>query len=151
LEFVIVNGVSIVLTTGDFVFDHHIYEGCRHHFSDGVSNGVHVEPQLGGAALVHQLLDCLFVPTKGAYVAQLAVKEPEDEKEVDDSQRAYAFWRPFPRNESRDKQFWRVSEAMEQIILRPRTSSCFQKAVWASGMRNPAGADCRSMRLGGLS
>jgi hypothetical protein len=107
-----VNGVSIVLTTGDFVFDHHIYEGCRHHFSDGVSNGVHVEPQLGGAALVHQLLDCLFVPTKGAYVAQLAVKEPEDEKEVDDSQRAYAFWRPFPRNESRDKQFWRVSEAM---------------------------------------
>lgn len=110
-----------ILVTGDFVFDHHIYEGSRHHFADGVSAGVRVIPQAGGAALVHDLLDVLSTPDIPKLVtepsptrnwrSQLAVTVPKAD-DVNESQRAYAFWRPFPRDASPAKQFWRVSEAM---------------------------------------
>lgn len=45
-----------VLVTGDFVLDHHIYEGRRRHYGDRRHRGVHEVEELGGAALVHYLL-----------------------------------------------------------------------------------------------
>ena len=48
--------VRSVLVTGDFVLDHHIYEGKRHHFGDHRNRGVREVEELGGAALVYYLL-----------------------------------------------------------------------------------------------
>lgn len=46
-----------ILVTGDFVIDHHIYEGRRHHFGDPASHGVCVKEELGGVGLIHRLLE----------------------------------------------------------------------------------------------
>lgn len=104
-----------VLVTGDLVLDHHIYEGRRHHYADGVSAGVRWKPRAGGAALVHELLENLLAAEKPEWESRPAVKIPQmdlDFQNVDESQRAYAFWRPFPRDLPPEKQFWRVSEQM---------------------------------------
>lgn len=57
--------MTTILVTGDFLIDHHIYEGRRHHFGDQGSPGVCVTEQLGGAALVHHLLRDLQSQTSG--------------------------------------------------------------------------------------
>ncbi len=49
------------LIAGDFVLDRHIYEGRRHHYGDGLHQGVRVVKQLGGAGLIHGLLEHLLV------------------------------------------------------------------------------------------
>jgi hypothetical protein len=121
-----------ILVTGDFVLDHHIYEGRRHHYGDDASVGVRVVPQAGGAALVHELLKVLLQPEPLAakatpptpsqeWTSFLAVQDPapidpasgqrRTAFEVPASQHAYAFWRPHPGRGGR-QQFWRVSEAM---------------------------------------
>ena len=45
-----------ILVTGDYVLDHHIYEGRRHHYGDCRNRGVHEVEELGGAAPIHYLL-----------------------------------------------------------------------------------------------
>lgn len=96
-----------ILVVGDFVLDHHIYEGQRHHYGEPAEHGVKVCQQLGGAALVADILRELNpnqIDIEGA---------PANTGTTTVSQHsAYAFWRPFPRKESRERQFWRVSEAM---------------------------------------
>ena len=108
-----------VVVTGDFVLDHHIYEGRRHHYGDEVSPGVKVQPQVGGAALVHELLRALLPDEKAVpppeWISRLAIdppSSPADQLKVDPSEQAYAFWRPYPRGAAPGEQHWRVSEAM---------------------------------------
>lgn len=108
-----------ILVTGEFILDHHIYEGQRHHYGDRVEDGVKVHPQIGGAALVHQILEMLVKPEgppqADSWSTYLAVEDPSAAPEssvLDASEHAYAFWRPYPTRQPREKQFWRVSEAM---------------------------------------
>jgi len=96
-----------VLVVGDFVLDHHIYEGQRRHFGEPVEHGVKVVQQLGGAALVADILRELLPDQID--VGSTPVRTGAAADSVNS---AYAFWRPFPRRESTDRQFWRVGEAM---------------------------------------
>jgi hypothetical protein len=96
-----------ILVTGDFVLDHHIYEGQRHHYGEPAQHGVKVFQQLGGAALVADILtELLRDPDATGSTPVQTDRAPAPPSS------AYAFWRPFPRKESRDRQFWRVSDAM---------------------------------------
>jgi len=97
-----------ILVSGDFILDHHIYEGQRHQFGDPAENGVRLLSQLGGAALVAQLLDELRPDSIKPLKQWVALAGGENDADCI----AYAYWRPFPRNAPRDKQFWRVDEAM---------------------------------------
>jgi len=109
-------GRGSILVSGDCVLDHHIYEGRRHHYGDGVSRGVNVVSQAGGAALVQRLLEELLRRKQGEeWTTHLSLQAPvpwDPAVAVDPSQHAYAFWRPFPRGEPIERQRWRVSEAM---------------------------------------
>ena len=64
-----------VLVTGDFLVDHHIYEGCRHHFKDQHHRGVCVQEELGGAALIHRLMVQLQLAAGGSWQSVLAIDE----------------------------------------------------------------------------
>lgn len=106
-----------ILVTGDYVLDHHIYEGRRHHFGDRRNRGVHEVEELGGAALVRYLLRELG----GGIESHLGVEIDEKRKpprsvaaRVPSSRSAYAFWRPFPRegDKSPENAVWRAAEAM---------------------------------------
>jgi len=100
-----------ILVTGDFVVDHHIYEGRRHHYGDAAQPGVRTCTELGGAALVHRLLAALLDSGAGkAWSVLLAVDARQ--AEADSARRAYATWRPFPSSAPAAAQFWRVAEAM---------------------------------------
>ena len=103
-----------VLITGDFVMDHHIYEGQRHQFGDHRSRGVREVIELGGAALVHHLLAELNFSRAHLTVAMDRHRQPPGgATAVPDELNAYAFWRPFPRKEKDpDSAVWRVAEAM---------------------------------------
>lgn len=105
-----------VLVTGDIVLDYHIYEGRRKHYGDGVSPGVRIVSQAGGAALIHDLLEELMKQESSPrWASHLAVETPKatlSSAAIDTAQHAYAFWRPFPENEPEDKQHWLVSEKM---------------------------------------
>ena len=48
-----------IFVTGDYILDHHIYEGRRHHYGDRGGYGVQVKLELGGAALEYGLLKAL--------------------------------------------------------------------------------------------
>jgi hypothetical protein len=101
-----------ILIMGDFILDYHIYEGRRHHYGQSRQDGVKVKPQLGGAALVYQILRALLKPGWRPF---LSVKDPVDDgliNRFDPSEHAYAFWRPHPKRTVPEYQFWRVSEAM---------------------------------------
>lgn len=106
-----------VLVTGDFVLDHHIYEGRRHHFGDLRHRGVREVEELGGAALVHYLLAALGRGVE----SRLGVEVDEKRQPLLSGKAshlsacsAYAFWRPFPRSgdASPENEVWRVAEAM---------------------------------------
>lgn len=124
--------VSHILITGDFVLDHHVYEGRRHHYGDDASVGVRVVRQAGGAALVHALLAELLT-SDPAWRSQLAVSDPAPLDpstgqrttafEVRPSQQAYAFWRPHPQRDG-ERRFWRVSEAMGFGQKEDNTPAC---------------------------
>lgn len=104
-----------ILVTGDFVLDFQIYEGQRHHYGQSISSGVKVKHQLGGAALVHQVLEALLKPSKPRWQSFMAVQEESQGGALhsfDPSKCAYGFWRPYPKDKPPEKQFWRVSEAM---------------------------------------
>jgi hypothetical protein len=45
-----------VLIAGDYVLDHHVYEGRRKRYGDKRSTGVRRKLEVGGAALIHRLL-----------------------------------------------------------------------------------------------
>lgn len=108
-----------ILVTGDFLIDHHIYEGQRHHFGDQDRPGVCVKEELGGAALVHLLVQELAagrVPSVksvlaiDAAAALAASRVPSASCSCTDKPfGAYAFWRPYGTDQ---EQFWRVSHAM---------------------------------------
>src|SRR6516165_8606471 len=96
-----------ILVAGDFVIDHHIYEGRRLHYGDRVDDGVKVKSQLGGAALIHQIVCGLLEPSKDAqssvWRSSLAISDPFaaglaglPSTPSDASMHAYAFWRPMP-------------------------------------------------------
>jgi hypothetical protein len=104
-----------ILVTGDFIVDHHLYEGRRHHYADDRSPGVTVVQAPGGAALIHQLLrredggddagkGCLL---PDGWQSRQAVTRPA---QPPPSQVAYALWRPQP-GQKKDL-YWRVAEAM---------------------------------------
>lgn len=112
-----------ILVTGDFLIDHHIYEGRRHHFGDHGSRGVCVTEELGGGALIHRLLSELQADFAMACTSVLAVNEQTALQKtsscssnnsvcVDQPFSAYAFWRPYPRQGKSKEVRWRVAEAM---------------------------------------
>lgn len=97
-----------VLVTGDFVLDNHIYEGQRRNFSDEQA-GVQVVRQLGGAALVHDLLAELMGESAKTDLA-LGVELPTgvdkiQSEQVPDTCQAYAFWKSFDK-------VWRTESGM---------------------------------------
>lgn len=98
-----------ILVTGDFVVDHHIYEGRRHHYADWAEDGVRIRRQRGGAAQVFEILREVLTANTRAGADEWSVHLCEYKA---DESHAYAFWRPFPKKEPREKQSWRVSEAM---------------------------------------
>jgi hypothetical protein len=115
------NGVIVV--TGDFIVDHHIYEGRRHHFGDQNSRGVCVKEELGGAALTHRLLCEMQRRSKARWQSFLGVDESAALSAAkmcdatkqgcqDQSFAAYAFWRPYPLARESKDSCWRVAEAM---------------------------------------
>ena len=99
-----------ILATGDVVVDHHIYEGRRRDYTNTAEHGVRVQRQPGGAALVSDLLREVLALNAGPGTDGWSVHLGAPDSGT--SAAAYAFWRPFPRNEPREKQCWRVSEAM---------------------------------------
>ncbi len=110
-----------ILVSGDFLLDHHIYEGERRHYGDKHSRGVKEVMELGGAALVYYLLTDLFKRIDGgaapAAVPLLAVDEKERMPactigDIPDELRAYAFWRPSPEEKGAGDSIWRVKDAM---------------------------------------
>ena len=116
--------MSTILVTGDFLVDHHIYQGRRHHFGDLSSPGVCVKEELGGGALIHRLLSKLGL--NAHWKSILAVEEDEALQKMrecispgsdcfDQQFSAYAFWRPYPLKKQAKKgeeMRWRVAEAL---------------------------------------
>jgi len=104
-----------ILVTGDFIVDHHLYEGRRRHYGDDRSPGVTVVQAAGGAALIHQLLrqdDGNDGAGKGALLpggwqSHQAMDRPA---QADPGQVAYALWRPQPG--LKKGLCWRVTHAM---------------------------------------
>ncbi len=97
-----------VLVTGDFVLDNHIYEGQRRNFGDKAP-GVRVVRQLGGAALVHDLLSALLGKDAQTRL-DLGVRLPTgadkiQSEQVPDTCQAYALWTP-------SDKVWRAASAM---------------------------------------
>ncbi len=112
-----------ILVTGDFLVDHHIYEGNRHHFGDQRSRGVCVQEELGGAALIHRLLQEFQAAAGARWQSGLAIDEAaalESQRScssggtgcVDRPFAAYAFWRPYPAADQGKGSRWRVAESM---------------------------------------
>ena len=108
-----------ILVTGDFICDHHIYEGDRFHFGDHRHRGVQIVEELGGAALVHYLLSKMT----GSVHSYLGVglSDPESRlprlakgESVPPSLSAYAIWRPYgpSENATPEKKMWRTEDAM---------------------------------------
>jgi hypothetical protein len=107
-----------VLVTGDFVLDSHVYEGKRHQFGDRRNRGVHVIQELGGAALIHYLLDKLG----GDVESHLGVKMKEDGRtpalgagqEIPSNLKSYALWRGFGDggNKSPARFTWLTQDAL---------------------------------------
>jgi len=115
-------GKKRVLVTGDFLVDHHIYEGARHHYSDSGAGVKHVQ-ELGGAALIYEILKTLRSkkdengePLEQFSLAlgvdgEKSMAANGDDRAPEDSQ-AYAFWRPTPKGRDEKAPVWRVSEEM---------------------------------------
>ncbi|MFO1042372.1 MAG: hypothetical protein U0941_11340 [Planctomycetaceae bacterium] len=115
--------MNTILVTGDFLVDHHIYEGRRHYFGDQKSPGVCVKEELGGGALIHRLLKEMQASAGSAWESVLAVDEELAVNKLrscdshaagccEQPFSAYAFWRPFPTHGKSKQSCWRVAEAM---------------------------------------
>lgn len=97
-----------ILVTGDFVLDNHIYEGDRQNFCDE-QIGVREVRQLGGAALVHDLLSALLGDDAKTYLdlgvnLRTGVNKIRQGR-VPDTCQAYALWKP-------SDKVWRAASAM---------------------------------------
>ena len=113
------NESKVILVTGDFLIDHHIYEGQRHDFGDQDKPGVYVKEELGGAALVHRLVQELANRMSPSVKSVLAISEnaalasnkqpPVSSTGSNRPFGAYAFWRPFGIG---GNKYWRVSQQM---------------------------------------
>jgi hypothetical protein len=112
-----------IVVTGDFIVDHHIYEGRRHHFGDQKSRGVCVKEELGGAALTHRLLCEIQRRSDAEWQSVLGVDEsvvlpaanicdPARPGCMEQPFAAYAFWRPYRVDKQSKDLCWRVAEAM---------------------------------------
>ncbi len=110
-----------ILVTGDFLVDHHIYEGKRHHFGEQNCPGVSVKSELGGAALIHQLVNEVLSAAGPEYQSVLAIDETQALLPVTASAgannanqpfSAYAFWRPYRSSGKSQDEYWRVAKAM---------------------------------------
>lgn len=119
------------LVTGDFILDQHIYEGGRQLYSDRTP-GVLVKVEAGGAGKLADLLNELFQRSKSAELQAARDVVPARVPPADLTNgatagtavtslehQAYAFWRPRPDNEVREKQTWHCTEAMGFGALRP--------------------------------
>ncbi len=115
--------MKTILVTGDFLIDHHIYQGTRHHFGDQASPGVCVTEELGGAALIHRLLLSMTAPPEAPWTSVLGIDESTAPQQAAPCIRpdggcsdrpfyAYAFWRPFCRPGQDQPSYWRVGESM---------------------------------------
>ena len=136
-----------VLITGDFVLDHHIYEGKRHHFGDRRSRGVQQVIELGGAALVHYLLAELKTAESHLAVAIDDRRQPGSASVIPDELKAFAFWRPFLRKaKDPESAVWRTSEAMGFGGL-PTTASAFS---WPPPETMPERPDIVVISEGGM-
>ena len=107
---------SKVLVAGDYVLDHHIYEGQRHEFGDRRHRGVQEVKELGGAALIHYLLQALgrgITSSLGVAIENRMPCLPPGRK-VHSGSSAYAVWKAFDREPgaSPDKRVWRTEQAM---------------------------------------
>jgi hypothetical protein len=143
-----------ILVTGDFIIDHHIYEGRRHHYSDWNETGVTVKRELGGAALVDRLLAQLLPdgwtsysavedPTKSTAASAQAMAHRPDE--------AHAFWRPLPAGNPPEKQCWRVSEAMGFGTSRLSDKGTPEPAAWTPASNLPNAPDITVVANGGAA
>lgn len=115
--------MNSIVVTGDFLVDYHIYEGQRHHFGDQHSRGVCVQEELGGAALIHKMLEALQAADGTIWQSVLAV-DPASALDtlrefghgaggcVDQPFASYAFWRPYPLQGESKQMCWRVAESM---------------------------------------
>lgn len=103
-----------ILVTGDFVVDHHIYEGRRYYSSDRRSRGVQEVVELGGAALVHHVLHQVKWLESSLTVAMNPEREVVGANgPIPGDLLAYAFWRPVRRKEKDpESAVWRATEAM---------------------------------------
>ena len=111
-----------ILVTGDFVLDHHIYEGSRYHYGDNRSRGVQEVKELGGAALVHYLLQELLAPRseeqEPTWKPYLAIQSkgrepvPNPDVPIPSGAKAHAFWRPTGGKQGGDGGVWRVADVM---------------------------------------
>jgi len=142
-----------VLVTGDYVLDHHIYEGQRHHFGDRRHRGVQEKEELGGAALVHYLLAEL----KGGVESFLSVsidasRSPVLPKGVTPSGAlsAYAVWKPFDREggKSPENRVWRTENAMG--FGGEAEPDVDASAVWTSAPGLPEAPDVVVLSDGGM-
>ncbi|MCB1093646.1 MAG: hypothetical protein KDL87_19055, partial [Verrucomicrobiae bacterium] len=147
------NPKPTVLVTGDIVVDHHIYEGNRHHFGDMVNQGVFMIRQCGGAAILAEQLDELS-NAKDLWDTIPDGKVLKDFTETPEAkcvQNAFAFWRPFPKKKPREKQFWRVSEAMgfgaEGSDASSKDRSCL---AWPSIEKRPGAPEVIAISEGGM-
>ena len=97
-----------IFVTGDFIIDHHLYEGARHHFGDPTP-GVTVCRQNGGAGLIADLLRT-FEVLKGSVSCARAMPEGDPDELI--GHQAFAFWRPLPADSPVEKRYWRCKDAM---------------------------------------
>lgn len=106
---------KVVLVTGDFLIDHHIYEGRRHQFAEQAQAGVRVLEELGGAGLVHRLAEALAagmsVPVRSILSIDGAAALQSNHKSGANTAPkpfgAYAFWRVAKKD-----KVWRVAQSM---------------------------------------
>ncbi|MBU1702158.1 MAG: AAA family ATPase [Candidatus Eisenbacteria bacterium] len=105
-----------VFVTGDFVLDHHIYEGVRHHYADS-GDGVRHIRELGGAALIEKILRFLLDAKDGddslVLGTDFKIGDALDSKKITpDNDQAYAIWGPTLKNPDKEPKVWRVSFEM---------------------------------------
>jgi len=140
-----------ILVTGDFVLDHHIYEGRRRHYGDRRHRGVQEVEELGGAAIVHYLLAEL----EGGVTSHLSVAVDGDRKPVltggdpvPAGLSAYAIWRPLGNVEkdAPEQRMWRTEDAMGFGCL-PESSAPFK---WPKDSDTPKKHDVLVLSDGGM-
>jgi hypothetical protein len=103
-----------LLVSGDVVVDHHIYEGLRRAPTTERRRGVRDVRELGGAAILVELLKAALASADDAsWNVALGVATPRPD-ENPCGHHAYAVWTPFARERTEDgrDKVWRASLPM---------------------------------------